>query len=114
MCEHCFEKGIYQFETKKDFEFYDSLFFELINKGAIKPFAKIHLDNYFNGETYKCVFCGKVWVINNPDNRGGGFLLTKEELVRFKKKLDLRVKQRRILVAVLIIGMILYFLLTNF
>ncbi len=34
MCKHCFEKGIYQFETQKDFEFYDSLFFERINKGT--------------------------------------------------------------------------------
>jgi hypothetical protein len=110
MCKHCFEKEIYQFVTRKDYEFYDNLFFERINKGIIKPSVNLQLGDYFNGTTYKCSFCQKEWVMQSTDNRAGGFLLTQEELVHLKQKLNLRVKRRRIFIVVLILGAVIYFI----
>ena len=109
MCEYCFEKEINSFENYKDFEKFELLLAQKLNKN-IDYNGELEAQKYdILAPTYKCKSCKTVWVLSHPDNSWRGFLLRSDEA----KEYHIKIKKRsiRLRYIYLLIGFIILFLL---
>jgi hypothetical protein len=77
MCEKCFDKEIFRFESQSDFNDFEktleqkSKYLELINS------KHEYLDDYHY--TYTCRNCNKNWWLSIPENAWRGYFLTEKK-----------------------------------
>ena len=89
MCENCFLKGIYRFESYHEFEMLERLIDEKIRKGILEGRSEKNELSFYS-LTYLCSSCNQKWFISDPDNNWRGYFLPAELAIDFENKIARR------------------------
>lgn len=100
MCENCFDRPIYKFETYKDFEDFESIVQNKCIAGKLEIIDR-HNDNHPLAGLdpylfYKCRICDTIWVLSIPENAWRGYFLTQDKAIEYENERKRKEKKGQI------------------
>src|SRR4051812_22562777 len=106
MCNDCFNKLIYKFDSQKEFEDFEIILRNKCIAGKLAIIKMEEIDAYAAFDPYeyfKCNSCGEIWIHSFAKDAWRGFFLTQKEALKFTKDLKEKDKIRRIGCLVIIV-----------
>lgn len=113
MCEHCFQQGIRNFPTYKDYSRFEGILHGKVMRGELTPEpipAAEGVNIRAATASYRCLQCGERWLLSEPDNAWRGYFLTNEALADPGALHSRQNRKRRIgcfILAIVLFGVVL-------